>query len=94
MSFDAGDFMVHRFAVGDLVERGRWPGAVFRVVGITRDYDAWPLVLIKFAGPRRWIPPTTRGRLPKRFRIVTLTVEDQQLIPANPMLALAAFAGG
>ena len=88
------EWFVHHFEVGDFVECKRTPGAIFEIVENCRDYDAIALVKIKFVGPRRGIPPRTKGRLHKHFRIKALTVDDKHLIPANPMLTLAAAAGG
>ena len=84
----------HHFQPGDLVEVQRCSGVVFEVVGLCRDYDAVAMVEIRFVGPRRGIPPVTKGRLHKHFRIRKLTVLDKNLVQANAMLALAVAAGG
>jgi len=80
------------FAVGDLVEVRRAPGAVFEVVERYRDYDAYPMVKIKFVGPRRGIPPSTKGKLHKHFRIKRIQTNQLALVQANAMLAIAVFA--
>lgn len=84
----------HRFEVGDFVEIERCPGAIFEVVENCRDYDATTLTRVKFVGPRYGIPPVTKGRLHKHFRIRALTVQGWKLVQANAMLTLAVMASG
>lgn len=88
------EWFKHHFEIGDLVEMERCPGAIFEIVENCRDYDAVAMVKLKFVGPRRGIPPVTKGRLHKHFRIKTLTSMDKHVLQANAMLALAVMAGG
>jgi len=95
MADDSSGFMFqHPFAMGDYVEVKRYPGAVFRIVENTRDYDSTPISVIKFIGPRRGIPPRTKGGLRKNFRIKRLNVNPWDLVDANPMLVIAAVSEG
>lgn len=82
------------FAVGTYVEVQRYPGAIFRVVEHSQDYDAFAIAVVKFVGPRRGIPPRTKGGLDRNFRICKLRVDPWNLVEANPMLVLAAESGG
>jgi len=92
---DYPDYMFrHPFAVGDYVEVKKYLGAVFRVVENTRDYDATAISVIKFVGPRKGIPPRTKGGLRKDFRIRKLNSQPWNLVAANPMLVIAAASGG
>jgi hypothetical protein len=89
-----GYMFQHTFGVDDYVELEWAPGAVFRVVENTRDYDGTALSTLRFAGPRRGIPPRTVGRLHRHFRIKKRNAEPWKLRAANPMLVLAIEAGG
>lgn len=86
--------MEFRFEVDDLVEYTRMPGAIFRIVERFRDYDAYPFVRVKFFGPHKGLSPVTKGRLHKHFRIKTFCSNQERLVPANPMLALAVSSLG
>jgi len=86
------NYMEFCFAVGDLVEVKKAPGAVFEVIEQYRDYDDYPMVKIKFVGPRRGIPPSTKGKLHKHFRIRRISANQTMLVQANAMLAIAVFA--
>jgi hypothetical protein len=86
--------MQFHFELGEFVEYKNCPGAVFRVVKRYREYDGYPMVKVKFVGPRKGIPTVTKGRLHKHFRIKTFASHLGDLTAANPMLVIAVAAGG
>ena len=72
----------------------RYEGVLFRIVERYRDYDAYPMYKIRFVGPHKGLSPKIKGRLPKTFRIRSISITQDRLAPAEPLFALAVVGLG